>query len=229
MTIFGLVHGAWHGAWCWDLVVAELERRGHRGVAVDLPTGDPAAGGVAYADTVVAALDGYDDDIVLVGHSLGGLVVPLVARRRPVRRMVFVAALLPERGFSFDDQHAAESELLMPGLGTGQNAYPDGSSEWQPQAAIATMYPDAPPELAEWAASRLRRQQWLITREKTPMDAWPDGPVRVIACAQDAVVNPDWVRRVARVRFGAEALVLPGDHSPFLARPVELVDLLVST
>ena len=43
MTTFALIHGAWHGAWCWERLAAELERRGHRAVAVDLPCDDPAA------------------------------------------------------------------------------------------------------------------------------------------------------------------------------------------
>jgi hypothetical protein len=42
------------------------------------------------------------------------------------------------------------------------------------------------------------------------------------------VVNPDWLRRAAKVRLKAEAHVLPGDHSPFLARPAELVDAIVA-
>ena len=226
MTIFGLVHGAWHGAWCWDLVAAELRGRGHEPVAVDLPIEDPTAGGEAYAETVLAALGPYHGEIVLVGHSLGGLTVPLVADRRPVRRMVFLAALLAQPGCSFDETHAVEPDILMPGLGAGQIAGPDGSTQWQPQAAIATMYPDAPPALAEWAAQRLRHQYWRVSREVAPLPAWPRGEVQVIACANDAVVNSDWVRRSAKVRFGADARVIAGDHSPFLARPVELVDLL---
>ena len=227
MTVFGLVHGAWQGAWCWDFVAAQLRGRGHEPVAVDLPIEDPAAGADAYAQVVLATLSGYDD-VVLVGHSLGGLTVPLVAHRRPVRRMVLVAPLLPIPGSSFDQQHAAEPDILMPGLGAGQTGYPDGSSQWQPQAAIATLFPDAPSEVAEWAAGRLRRQHWRVSQEVTPLPAWPGTEVRLIACAHDSVVNPDWVRRSAKVRFGAEAQVLPGDHSPFLARPAELVDLLLS-
>ena len=43
MATFGLVHGAWHGAWCWDLLIPELERRGHSAVAMDLPCEDPKA------------------------------------------------------------------------------------------------------------------------------------------------------------------------------------------
>ena len=232
MITFGLVHGAWHGAWCWDLVAAELRRRGYGAVAVDLPCADPDAGAEEYARTVLDAL-GAADGIVLVGHSLGGLTIPVVARiladeGRPVRALVFVAALLPTVGASFDDGAQDDSDRLMPGLGAGQIAHEDGTSSWQPQAAIALMYPDAPPDLAEWAAARLRRQHWRVAREVTPLRAWPSVPVTVIACGSDAVVNPDWVRRAARVRFGSEAVVLPGDHAPFLARPVELVDLLVA-
>jgi thioesterase domain-containing protein len=229
---FGLVHGAWHGAWCWDLVAAELRRRGYRAVAVDLPCADPDAGAEAYARTVLHALDDADE-LVLVGHSLGGLTIPVVAQAlaetgRPVRALVFVAALLPTVGASFDDGARDDPDRLMPGLGAGQIAHEDGSSSWQPPAAIALMYPDAPPELAEWAAARLRRQHWRVSQEVSPLRAWPSAPVTAIACGSDAVVNPDWVRRAARVRFGTEAVQLPGDHSPFVGRPVELVDLLVA-
>ena len=232
MITFGLVHGAWHGGWCWDLVAAELRGRGHEAVAVDLPTEDPDAGAQAYASVVIDAL-GDAEDIVLVGHAIGGLTVPVAAQAladqgRPPRRMMFVAGLLPRLGRSFDDGYADEPDRFMPGLGAGQITHGDTSSSWQPQAAIATMYPDAPPELAEWAARQLRRQQWRVTREITPLRGWPDVPVTAIACGQDAVVNPDWVRRAVRVRFGAEAIVLPGDHAPYLSRPAQLTDLMLA-
>ena len=227
------VHGAWHGAWCWNLVGDALRARGAAAIAMDLPVEDPDAGAVEYADAALAAI-GDADDCVLVGHSLGGLTTPVVAARlaeqgRPARAMVFLASLLPVPGRSNDAAQAAEPDRLMPGLGAGQTGYPDGSSSWQPQAAIAAMYPDAPPALATWAAGQLRRQQWRISREVTPLRSWPDGAVSVIACGRDGVVNPDWVRRSARLRFGVEAHVLPGDHAPFLSRPEELADLLVGT
>jgi Alpha/beta hydrolase family len=224
---FGLVHGAWHGAWCWDLVVAELRERGYGAIAVDLPCDDPQAGAEAYARVVLDALADAED-VVLVGHSLGGLTIPVVAQQRRVRATVYLAALVPTGGSSFDDGHTAEPDRLMPGLGAGQIRYEDGSSAWQPQAAIALMYPDAPPDLAEWAAGRLRRQYWRVSQEVTPLRFWPAVPSTVIACGADAVVNPDWVRRYARVRFGVEAVRLPGDHSPLLTRPAELADLLVA-
>jgi pimeloyl-ACP methyl ester carboxylesterase len=92
VTTFGLVHGAWHGAWCWDLLVPELERRGHAAVAPDLPIDDALAGHAEYARAVVDALAGRDD-VVLVGHSMGTLVIPLVAAARPVRGMVFLCGV----------------------------------------------------------------------------------------------------------------------------------------
>lgn len=233
MTTFGLVHDAWHGAWCWGLLASELRARGHDAAAADLPCDDPAAGAEEYARVVIQALEGRDPDLVLVGHSLGGLTIPVVAERllaqhRPVRGMIFLSPLLPRVGRSLNQLRAEEPDRFMPGLAAGQVRHDDGSSSWQPHAAIATMYPDAPPPLAEWAAGRLRRQHWRITDEITPLQKWPGVEVTVIACGADAVVNPDWVRREARVRLGAEARVLPGDHSPFLTRPSELADLLLA-
>ena len=81
MATFGLVHGAWHGAWCWDLLVPELELRGHAAIAMDLPCEDREATFFDYADTVTAAL-GDSSDVVLVGHSLAGMTIPLVGLRR---------------------------------------------------------------------------------------------------------------------------------------------------
>jgi pimeloyl-ACP methyl ester carboxylesterase len=233
VTTFALVHGAWHAAWHWHLVEAELARRGHRGVAVDLPCTDPQAGAGAYADVVCAALSDVDgDDVVVVGHSLGGLTIPLGAAARPVRRLVYLAAMIPLPGHSIDDQVATGRADGLPvvvrrGLGAGQIVHDDNSSEWRPEAAVSVMYPDADPQLAAAAAHRLRRQYWRPTGEVTPLSAFPDVESAAIVCEADAVMNPDWCRHVAAERLGVAAAELPGDHSPFLGRPAALVDLLV--
>ena len=103
MSTFALVHGGAHGGWCWELVVPELERLGHSVVAPDLPIEDEANGARAWADVVVEALEGVGDDVVVVGHSLGGMAVPVVASLRPVRRMVFLAAMVPVPGMVYLD------------------------------------------------------------------------------------------------------------------------------
>lgn len=224
MTVFVLVPGGWHGAWCWAFLVDELAARGDRAVAVDLPTEDPAAGAAAYAEAVRAALpDG--DDVVLVGHSLAGLTIPLVAAAdRRVRRLVYLAAMLPDPGRSVADG----DRQTVRGLGRGLVQHEDGSSSWDRAAAVHRLYPDSPPERAAWAAARLRRQHWRVTTEVTPLASWPDVPSTYLRCADDAVVDAGWAARAVPERLGVEPVTLPGDHSPFLARPAELADLLRS-
>ena len=109
MTTFALVHGAWHGAWCWERLVGPLERRGHGALAIDLPVDDVDAGNGEYADVVAAFTAPAGDDVILVGHSLNGLILPLVAARRPVAALVYLCAFLPLEGKSLDDQFATSS------------------------------------------------------------------------------------------------------------------------
>lgn len=72
MATFVLVHGACHGSWCWEAVAPRLQALGHAVVTPDLPCDDPAAGLLDYAAAVEAAIGPARDDLVLVGHSLGG-------------------------------------------------------------------------------------------------------------------------------------------------------------
>ena len=222
MTDFVLVHGGWHGAWCWAFLVDELAARGHRAVTVDLPAESPSAGAQECADGVRAALPG--PDVVLVGHSLAGLVLPVVAAAQPVGHLVYLAAMLPEPGRSV----AAGDRQTVRGLGRGLVRHEDGSSSWRPEAAAGTLYPDSPPERAAWAVARLRRQHWRAMEEVTPLASWPDVRSTYVRCADDAVIDPDWAGRAVPERLGVEPVVLPGDHSPFLARPCALADLLTA-
>jgi pimeloyl-ACP methyl ester carboxylesterase len=228
MTTFVLVHGGWHGAWAWESTAAELTARGHEAVAVELPAEDPTAGAAAYAAAVGAAVDAAGrEEVVLVGHSLAGLTLPLVAAARPeVRHVVYLAAMLPDPGRSVDEQAAAGDRQTRRGLGRHLVRHPDGSSSWDPAAARRVLYPDSPAEVAARAAARLRRQHWRVTAERTPLEAWPDVPSTYLLCTEDQVIDGDWARRAVPTRLGVEPVPLPGDHSPFLARPAELADLL---
>jgi pimeloyl-ACP methyl ester carboxylesterase len=226
VTTFALVHGAWHGAWCWERLAPELERRGHAVVAVDLPCADPAATFADYADAVAGALDARDDDVAVVGHSLGGLTIPLVAARRPVRAVVFVSALVPMPGASLVEQLRAEPATFVPGYDEGLGGDRRAPVWASFAAARERLYGDLSEDEARWAFERLRPQATAPYREPWPLDALPDVPRAAIVSAGDRVVDPAWGRRVARERLGVEAVELPGDHSPQLSRPAELAALL---
>src|SRR5712692_6184681 len=83
---FVLVHGAYHGAWCWDELRAELERGGHASTAVNLPCDDPDAGAESYVDEILHAIPKQAGSVVMVGHSLAGLSIPIAASRTRTAR-----------------------------------------------------------------------------------------------------------------------------------------------
>ena len=109
MSIFALVHGAWHGPWCWDRLTPLLQERGYEVIVPDLPSEDTELGLEDYADAIERAL-GDADDVILVPHSLGGLNGPVVAARRPLKALVYLCALVPEPGLSFVEQLSAATE-----------------------------------------------------------------------------------------------------------------------
>jgi len=178
MVTFGLVHGAYHGSWCWERLTPELERQGHRVLTVELPTEDPQAGAAEYAAVALTAFGGAGDDLVVVGHSLGGLTIPLIAAARPVRRLIFVAGMLPRPGKSQEEVVSAEPDMVLPGPEGGAYRGPGGETRWRPEAAAHWFFADCTADVAAWAASRLRGQCWKITREVTPLSAWPAVPWR---------------------------------------------------
>jgi pimeloyl-ACP methyl ester carboxylesterase len=217
VSIFALVHGAWHGPWCWERVVGPLRERGHEVVVPDLPSEDTEFGLDDYADTIDRAL-GDAQDVVLVPHSLGGLVGPVVAARRPLRALVYVAGLIPQPGMSFSDQLGAEPERVL--LFEGGRAIDElGRSHWpDPEATARIMYPDLDPEDARWAVERLRPQAQRSQNEPSPA---PPAGLRVesIVGTKDRVVSPDWSRRAARERLGVEPIELPTGHFPMITHP----------
>jgi len=221
-----LVHGAYHGAWCWDFLTPELERFGHRVTTVDLPISDPTLGALDYASAIEDALDPGRDPM-LVGHSMAGLVIPLVAARRPIRKLVFLAAMLPSPGKSAKDQRSVEH--IDGALSPVHAQWTDlGDDVWMvgPKTATELFFHDAPAAVARWATQRLRPQSYRVLTEITPLTAWPEVECRAIVCRDDRTINPVWVRSSARERLGVEAIEIGGGHSPFLTRPAELARLL---
>jgi pimeloyl-ACP methyl ester carboxylesterase len=226
VSTFALVHGAWHGAWCWERLTPELEARGHRVVAPDLPSDDPTATFVTYADVVEDAIAG-EDDVVLVGHSLAGNTIPLVAARRPVSRLVYLCAVVPIPGRSFNETATIERDTFVHGYQAGLIADDEGRSIWVDEdIARHTFYADCDERDAHAAFERLRPQSTAPYDVPCPLDAFPAAPRTYVLCTEDRIANPDWSRRVARERLDAPLVELPGSHSPFLSRPAALAEVL---
>lgn len=223
MTTFGLIHGAHHGPAAWEFFIPELRARGHDAIAVDLPIEDPSAGIERYAEAVIDAI-GDREDVVLVAHSLGGIVAPVVAARRPIRRIVFLAGVVPEPGRSVVEQQARRpSSKPRTRIDNGDGTFTQSIDE-----AEMRYYHDVEPARRRWALARLRRQALTAQRELSPLTEWPDVPCSYIVCADDQALEPAEERRMARELLKVEPIEFPSSHSPMLSRPTELADLVVS-
>lgn len=225
MTVFGLVHGSWQAGWVWSRLIPELERLGHDSIAVDLPCDDPNAGAADYASTIVDALAGHSDDVVLVGHSLGGLSIPLVAERRPVAALVFLAAGIPRVGRSYVEQTHREGirkQEVFDQLIHDEH----GCTILPSDLALEVLYNDCEPKVARWAAGRLRYQAQKPMTEVTALTSWPSVHCAYVVCDGDRILNADWQRRAARERFATQPYELSGDHSPMLSAPQGLAQVL---
>jgi hypothetical protein len=222
---FALVHGAYHGAWCWDDLRRVLEREGHETSAADLPCEDPDAGVERYADEVVESIPKSAHDVVLVGHSLAGLTIPVVATRIRALMTVYLCAFVPVPGLSFDAQHADTNtgfRASEPAIGQ-----PDGSASWPEAGAIEVFYHDCDPQVASDAAKRLRRQYWRPTQEVTPLREWPNVRTVSILCEEDRAISRDYVTRASRELLQVDPVEMRGGHSPFLSRPAALAGVLI--
>lgn len=231
-----LVHGAAHGAWCWEAVAERLSARGHRVVALDLPghgrrVGEYAkASVVAYARAVVdaMALGGISRGIV-VGHSMGGLVIPKVAEQAPERvgHLVFLAAVvLPDRSSLWDTHLVPGQRAMIRGLaqaaGNGTFLYP----AWYAWSRWMNDLPRGHPSVVA-ALPRLTPQPLRPFVQRVDLTRFyaMNTSRTYIRCLKDVAVQPDRAAEYAR-RLGVKPVDLDAGHDVMLSAPEALTRIL---
>jgi pimeloyl-ACP methyl ester carboxylesterase len=238
MTRFLLIHGAMGGAWCWERVIPGLEALGHEAVAIDLPGQGQDATPVTeitlarYADAACAALEQFDDPVLLTGHSMGGMVITQAAARRPdlIAGLVYVAAFLPQPGESLIEiTHLPEAA----GDSVQANIVVEGDppvATMPLEAAPDALYHCCTPEQIEWALPRRGRQPVIpFTQPVVAGDdpaAFEALPRAYVMCLQDRAIRPP-LQRLLCARAGCDPVIeIDTDHSPWLSRTDELVAAL---
>lgn len=235
MSALVLIHGAWHGAWCWRRVLPGLRAAGHGAHAVTL-TGVGERAHLLRPDLrlrdhiadVLGLIDAEElgDDLVLVGHSYGGLVMTgvadaLLARGLKPRHLVYVDAVTPHPGESWSSQHAPETVRARLEAAAQR---PDGAMP-PPDAAVFGL--DGADR--DWVNRRQTPQPAGVYQDRLDFDAARIAtlPRTFIDCTAPALPTIAVMRERVRREPGWQVLELATGHDPMISAPEALVTLLL--
>jgi pimeloyl-ACP methyl ester carboxylesterase len=224
-----LVHGAWHGSWCWRRVLPRLWAAGHRVVPVTLTgLGERAHQmspevtlGTHVADVVTAMRAEECRDAVLVGHSYGGMVITGAADAlgSEVGRLVYVDGVVPTPGQSWATAvpPAARDERRASVARHGMLPPP-------PASALGVHGPDA-----DWVERRMTPQPPGVLDDPLFFDAgaWTARPRTLVDCISPALPTIEPSRRLARSQPGWEVLEVATGHDPMITAVDDLVAILL--
>jgi pimeloyl-ACP methyl ester carboxylesterase len=212
-----LVHGAWHGAWCWDGVVEQLDRLDVGHTAIELPFTGFAADAAAARAALVDAPAGS----VVIGHSYGGSVISEAAAGVPgVNRLVYLAALMTDTGVDMLDVLGGNGATLLEAVGLTE-----AGATIDPARARELFYGDSDDETAAAAVARLRPLGYDGSKPEAE-PAWKQIPSTYVVCTGDQAIPPAAQRAMADQ--ADDVVEWPTDHSPWLTRPDKIAQLLAS-
>ena len=228
-----LVHGAWHGAWCWATLQRELDLRGIPSLAIDLPghgaSTEPLADLATDAAAVSAVLAKFRRPIVLVGHSYGGAVISEAdltgddeGAGSTVFHLVYLAAFVLDAGESVISLTGTMPEART-ALGAAM-VIADGSSTIDPEQAHGALYNRCDPMMTPASVARLCPQPFATFTQEATRASWRQIPSTYVRCLDDqavAVAHQD----VMAARCGTVE-TLNTDHSPFISMPVETAEII---
>ena len=228
---FVLVHGSFHGAWCWYKIVGALEASGHRATAIDLPSAGidptPPAGVdlLSQAEAVIALLDTLIEPVILVGHSAGGPVISTVAEARPgkIAKLVYLSAYLLENGESIVSMlpQDPDSQVFPHLLPTAGGLFIDLD------AARDVFYGTSDDADVALARSLLKPVGLLTTGVPVAIGtAFASVRRFYVSCLRDRAVTPAFQRAMYTALPCERIFTIRSDHSPFFSRPAELLRIL---
>lgn len=234
MATFILIHGAWHGSWCWEETLPHLLKFGHSVIAPDLlgliEESSQGTGNVLqqWNDYITRLVVSQNEPVILVGHSRGGLIVSAVAERVPDRaaQTVYVAACMLKDGESL-----AEIEFATQDLISSISLVRGGMwAEIDHSRAIELMYHKCPPDLANKALARLAPDVLQPLRVDLHLSAERFGrvPRAYIETTEDRAVDI-YTQKEMQKRWPCDLVVsLHSDHSPFYSLPEQFSKALNS-
>ena len=217
-----LVHGGHAGAWEWEVVITELEKRGLAATAIDMPSREPGYNLLDDENAVRDALSNFQGSVVLVGHSYSGAVITgASAGNDKVSHLVYVAAALPTEGQSVASSLAGEPQAEVPVL--------DSTDDWsvlERDAARTLLYNDASNEQFESVFPFLGGLSYRVMTTLPSGYGWKEHPSTYVACTLDQSFPIEAQRRFAS--HTTTFVELEAGHSPMLTKPVEVAEAIAA-
>jgi pimeloyl-ACP methyl ester carboxylesterase len=232
MREFLLIHGACHGAWCWQPLIGELEMRGARAFAIDLPghgeDNTPRAGinRASYISAIIKHVNKLEaSELTIVGHSLAGILLLELAKELPqrIRDLVFLAALVPHPGERVIDLIQQERRQSYYRQAEVSDDYTILRSFDKARDAY---FGDLPEEQARLAYKKLTRQPFKVYLDPAP-EVSVEVPIRYIVCKKDQSLPPERCIEWAS-RLGVTPEIINSDHDVMLSHPSMLAELLLN-
>ena len=238
MASFILIHGSWHGGWCFDGIKLLLEGQGHEVIAPDLPGMDGneqklrAITLQGWADFATGLCrKATQKPVILVGHSRGGLVVSQAAETAPdaIDALVYICAMMLPDGVSrvqfkqLEGPNPGFDGIVSP-VANGAGTAVDGERGREIFAQLS------PENLVDEAMRRLAVEPHGPRSEPLRLTAVRFGslPRTYIECTEDRTIPIASQRKMQKLVPGADIVTLHADHSPFLSRPEKLVAALIA-
>jgi pimeloyl-ACP methyl ester carboxylesterase len=227
-----LVHGAWHGAWCFSALQAELDRRGVPSLAIDLPghgastlpLSDMHGDAQHVVDTLATLRSRGIENVVLAGHSYGGAVISQAASTDPsINHLVYIAAFAPEAGQSVMAQLMALPHHDTT-LGGALIVGTDGNSTINPDFAKESFYGCCNDEVVMASIARLSPQPMVTMTQEVTGSPRETLPSTYVLCSQDQAVHPEHQKIMSQLC--TNVITLDTDHSPFASMVIETADIL---
>lgn len=231
MSTYILIHGAWQDEWAWELVKPQLEALGHTVVTLDLPgsgkdmTPSQNVTLDSYVDAVTATIDQQNEKVILVGHSMGGIVITQTAELIPnkIDKLVYLCAFLPQNGESLGSKLDGEAG---PQFSINKN---DMTAELIPELTEQTfLNATENAAIKESSFKQMRPQPLGPFQQEIKISAENFGTIdRIyIETTLDRAIPIDFQRRMNTETPCTKIITLEADHSPFFSKTSELVSHL---
>lgn len=235
MATFVLIHGAWHSSWCWEKVVSPLKNLGHKVITVDLPgstlddtTPLEEITLKLYTDHVVKIIEEQDEKVILVGHSLGGLVISQTAEyiSDKIKGLVYLTAFILRNGekmiqyIESDKESIVTESLEFIEEGKGARVKSDNIFE--------AFYHNCDPEEIKNIIPRLVPQsaQVFMTPLEITDQNYGSIPRIFVECLQDRAITTNTQKRMLAAMPCQKIYTIDTEHSPFYSKPDETVEIL---